>query len=86
MGAVVVENEVRVEFRGHLLFQLMEEFDELLAAMARQATADDLVIEDIEGGMRFLNQKKLDWPGTEPLETKTGSSPRGRPQFVEVER
>src|SRR5260370_34604529 len=50
VGAVVVENEVEVEFRGYLLFQLMEEFDELLAAMARQATADDLAIEDIEGG------------------------------------
>src|ERR1035441_6169864 len=50
VGAVVVENEVDVEFRGHLLFQLMEEFDELLAPMARQATTDDLAIEDIEGG------------------------------------
>ena len=50
VGAVVVENEVNVEFRGHLLFQWMEEFDELFATMARHATTDDLAIEDIDGG------------------------------------
>src|SRR5580658_2394251 len=50
VGAVVVENEMDVEFRRHLFFQLIQESDELLAAMARQATADDLAIQDIEGG------------------------------------
>lgn len=52
VGAVVVENEVEIEFRGHLLVQLVEEFDELFAAMARQATTNDLAIEDIEGGQQ----------------------------------
>ena len=49
MSAVVVQNEMDVEFRGHLLFQLIEKLDELLTAMARQATTDDLAIQDVEG-------------------------------------
>src|SRR5579864_2732817 len=50
VSAVVVQNEMDVEFRRHLLFQLIEKPGELLAAMARQATADDLAVEDVEGG------------------------------------
>jgi hypothetical protein len=50
VGAVVVEDEMDVEIRRHLLFHLVEEPDQLFAAMARQATADDLAIQDVEGG------------------------------------
>jgi hypothetical protein len=48
--AVVVQNEMDIEFRGYFLFELIEKLDELLAAMARQATANDLAIEDVAGG------------------------------------
>jgi hypothetical protein len=49
VGAVVVENKVNVQLRGNLFFQLIQEFDEFLSAMAWQTTADDFAIEDIEG-------------------------------------
>src|SRR5208282_3794623 len=49
VGAVIVENEMDFEFRRHLLFQLIQEANKLLAAMARQATADDFSVENIEG-------------------------------------
>src|SRR5260370_35481363 len=45
VGAVVVENEVEVEFRVYLLFKLMEEFEQILAAMGRQAPPVHLAIE-----------------------------------------
>ena len=50
VSAVVVENEMDIEFRGNLFLQLIQESDELLATMTWLATADDLPIEDIEGG------------------------------------
>src|ERR1017187_2130445 len=72
VGAVVVENEVEVEFRGYLLFQWMEESDELFAAMARQATTDDLAVEDIEGGKQ--------WGGSVPLGIMRLAFRQSRPQ------
>ena len=50
MGAVVVENEMDIQLRWHLPFQLIEELNELPAAMARQATADHPAVQNIEGG------------------------------------
>src|SRR5438874_6106726 len=47
--AVIVENEMNIEVLRHLLLHLIEELDKLLAAMARQATADDLAVQDVEG-------------------------------------
>ena len=47
---VVVENEMDVEFRGHLLFELIEKLVVLFTTMARQAVANDLAVEDVEGG------------------------------------
>src|ERR1700720_3702831 len=47
---VVVQNEMDVELRGHLLFELIEKLDELFTAMARQATANNLAVQDVEGG------------------------------------
>ena len=49
VGAAVIEDQMNVEIGRLLLFQLVEELDELFAAMARQATADDLAIQNIEG-------------------------------------
>jgi len=42
--AVVVQDEMDGECRGHLLFELIEELEELLTPMASEATADDLAI------------------------------------------
>ena len=50
MGAVVVQNEMDIEFRGYFLFELIEKLDELFATMARQAVANHLAVEDVEGG------------------------------------
>ena len=48
--AVVVQDKMDVEFRGHFPFQLVEKPDEFLAAIARQATADHTAIQDVEAG------------------------------------
>ncbi len=53
VGAVVVEDEMDVEIRGHLLFQLVE-VNELFAAVARQATADDLAIRILKAANRVV--------------------------------
>jgi hypothetical protein len=47
--AVVVENEMDVKVRRRLLFELIEKLDELFTTMARQAVANDLAVEDVEG-------------------------------------
>ncbi len=46
--AVVVQNDVHVQVGRDLLLNLVEKFCELFAAMARQATADDFAVQDIE--------------------------------------
>jgi hypothetical protein len=51
--AVVVQDEVNLQVRWHFLFQLMEEFDEFPAPVTRQATANDLPVQDVESG-KFL--------------------------------
>ena len=52
--AVVVENEMDVEFRSDFLLELIEKLDELFTPMARQATANYLAVEDVEGGKRVV--------------------------------
>jgi hypothetical protein len=42
---VVIQNEVDVEIRGPFSFQLVEELDEILTAMAKQAAADRLPVQ-----------------------------------------
>ena len=48
MRTVVVENEMQLDIRGHVLLQLREEFEELRAPVARQTRADHFPIQDIE--------------------------------------
>ena len=50
--AVVVEDEMDIEIRRHFFLQLIEELDELFAAMAGQTGTDDLAIQDVEGGKK----------------------------------
>ncbi len=50
VSTVVVENQMDIEFGGHLLLQLIEELDELGTAMTRQTTPDDFAVEDVKGG------------------------------------
>jgi hypothetical protein len=50
VSAVVVQDEMDIKVRGHFLLQLIEKLDELLATMPPQTAADDLAIEDVEGG------------------------------------
>jgi hypothetical protein len=50
--AVVIQNEVDVEIRGPFYLQLVEELDEVLTAMAKQAAADRLPVQIKYGGQR----------------------------------
>jgi hypothetical protein len=40
---------VDIEVGGSLLFQLIEELNEFMATMTRQATPQDSAVEDVEG-------------------------------------
>ena|ERR1035437_421785 len=51
-STVVVENGMVVEFRGHFLFHLIEESDELFAMLVWQTTADDLAIGILKAASR----------------------------------
>jgi hypothetical protein len=48
MRAVVVQNEVNVQIRPHLLLRSAEKLDEFPAAVTRQAAADDPSVQDIK--------------------------------------
>jgi hypothetical protein len=44
VGGIVVHDEVNLLVRQDLFFQVVEEFEELLGTMARQATANHLAV------------------------------------------
>ena len=48
VSAVVIHHEMHIQTRRDFLLDLMQELHELLATMARQATADDFTVDDIE--------------------------------------
>jgi len=50
MRAVVVHDEMKIEFGGCLLIDFLEEPDELLMAMTRHTIADHFAVEHAEGG------------------------------------
>src|SRR5260370_42610652 len=49
MDAVVIHDQMHVEFRWHLLLQLVEKLYKLLAPMTRCTLTDDLAAENIKG-------------------------------------
>ena len=50
VGAVVVDDEVDIEVRGHVGVDVSEEAQELLVAVARPALGEDLAGGDVQGG------------------------------------
>ena len=50
VGCVVVDDGVDFLSLWHLRFDVIEEADELLVAMALHVAADDRAVEDVEGG------------------------------------
>src|SRR5207249_8547485 len=50
VGRVVVQHDMDIEIGRHFLFHLVEKLQEFFTSMTRQATADDLAVQDIEGG------------------------------------
>ena len=56
---IVVHDQVNVLIRRHLLFQAVEEPDELVGAVPRQATANHLAIQNIEGGKQRCGPRAL---------------------------
>src|SRR3989304_3306405 len=50
VGSVIVHDQMQVEFGRRLGIDLLEETDELLMPMARQAVPDHLAIEHAQGG------------------------------------
>ena len=50
MRAVIVHDEMQIEFRRCGLLNGLEKFDKLLTPMSRQTLPDDRAIEHVEGG------------------------------------
>ncbi len=50
VGGVVVHDQVKGEFGRRVLSDGFEKLHKLLGAMTRQAFADDLAVEHVEGG------------------------------------
>ncbi|KRP90396.1 hypothetical protein AOQ73_25110 [Bradyrhizobium pachyrhizi] len=50
VGGVVVDDEMDVQLGRHVSFDVTQEGEELLVAMARFALSDDCAVEHVEGG------------------------------------